>query len=159
MKVENVLLPDGARGCTEWSFDWGTQRLQLPDGSYVHGVLQPEDDDVRFVPLTANPPAVLDPDCERLLDALQSDASFMVDIEREDFARALYGVIENWEIVRGDERYVIGQRSAARLIAALRNVGENYMDFAWGRRGRPREIACVENHLRRMGFAIPGRLE
>lgn len=125
----------------------------------VHGMIEIRDDEVAFTQLTSQPSLGVDKDLKTLVDVLRADPAFVCDLEASAFASALYQALEN-TYVRTPSGVTIefGQRSAAHCVAALRNAGEDYLDYAWGRGGEfsAADTARVVAHFSRLGIVVEG---
>jgi hypothetical protein len=161
VRIENALLPDGARADLDGNIPAApTFRIKSGAGdSFVHGTAAIARDDVVFTPLDDALEDDIDDDLVRLLSALRRDDAFIRDMEKPVTAAALYAEIENKTLTGAapGEIFELGQRSAASLVAALRANGETYLDYAWGRspvRASPADCERVRAHLARMGWKL-----
>lgn len=130
----------------------GVFRRTTADG-FEHGRVEISAEDVVFKPNASE--SDLDEDMLPLFDALAADAAFMRDLKEAAFAAALYAALENEEFLdaSGTRGFEFGQRGAARFVASLRNNGEIYLDYAWGRGPSfdNGESKRVQAHLTRLG--------
>jgi hypothetical protein len=125
------------------------------DAPIVLGRISIAADDISFVAVEEDP----NPDVERaflpLLDLMRADTALIADLASPALAGALYSVLENEEFVAATGAvFEFGQRSAARFVAVLRNSGEDYLDFAWGRGPAfsPSDAERVRAHLVRLNI-------
>jgi hypothetical protein len=153
--VWNALGPDGRRVDLLGRYPASDQFRVDGAEVAVHGRILITPDDVEFVLVEGRPGPDLDDDRRALFDLLRSDQSFMADLSSPASAGALYHAIENTEFVaESGAVFAFGQRSAADFVAALRDVGEDYLDFAWGRGPgfTGADVGRVKAHLSRLGL-------
>jgi len=154
-RAENALLPDGSRGeLSSVGLGGGVWRVARGDG-YQYGIVDIGEDEVDFIPLARNVAPWLDPEYRPLHDALGGNPAVAHALGRQTFARALYHAIQNRSLTTSSgKRVAFGERSAARFVAALRNNGENYLDYAWGAYAPSAEDQTVLELLRDAGLTI-----
>lgn len=127
------------------------------DRPFVLGRIAITRDDVTFSCVDEKAYADVDGGLRPLLELLLSDAAFVADIVSPASAGALYHMIENEEFTSGDGAvFAFGQRSAANFVAATRDLGEDYLDFAWGRGPAfvQTDIDRVRAHFERLGIVL-----
>lgn len=132
-RADNVRLDDGARmsisGPRVGSL---TSRIPSPTGQgFIQGLLVTYPDDVEFVALARNyrnPPRE---EVRPAFEALRNTSDFMRFLASDQaHAYAAYTAIQNRKLTLPDGAVILfGQRSAAGLIAALRDNGEDYLDY------------------------------
>lgn len=104
------------------------------NNSRAHGRIRIMPDDVEFSVIEQLPAPEIEDEFMPLAELLRADNLFVADLASDETAAALYAVVENEAFVDAAGRvFEFGQRSAAHFVAALRNAGEDYLDFAWGR--------------------------
>ncbi len=125
------------------------------DGPVVSGRIAIAAEDVAFE-IVESCPLEIKSDLLPLFNLLRSDSAFVADLAKNAFAGGLYSVIENAAFVDTNEAlFEFGQRSAAHFVAALRDSGEDYLDFAWGRGPEfaPADVDRVREHFARLGVS------
>jgi hypothetical protein len=132
-QVFGVRHPDGSRGDASHKLDFGFRRSAAGAKRWVYGNVDIRPDDVLFVdgdqqPSYMPPPITDVPDLEA---ELARDPAFLAAIKDDRFARAVYTVFRNRAFRKGtgEQSWECGDREAARLVAALRNLGESYQDY------------------------------
>jgi hypothetical protein len=130
-KVELARYPDGSLGEANRTLDIGWRR-RTPDGRrWIHGSVQIDPDEVTFTDGTQ--PSYLPPpqtDVPNLEADLARDPAFLIDVQDDRFANAVYSVF-NRNFYKGDDEraWSCGSRMAARMLRDLRGRGESYQDW------------------------------
>ncbi|MEM7156161.1 MAG: hypothetical protein AAF799_25130 [Myxococcota bacterium] len=140
--VDGCRLPDGTRGLVRHSFASNVERdgqklvwrTQRPDGGYEYGRIEVDEGvDVRFVaePELAPKPAPDHPVYDRFVIEVRSDPRLMALLRDIEFAREFYAAMCNMDWVKTDASSAFGCtfRTAGRIVAELRGIGEEYIDF------------------------------
>jgi len=125
------------------------------DGPIVSGRISVSPGEVVFVILEDRAALEIEAQLLPLFDLLRSDTAFIADLAAPAIAGALYAVLENEEFADANGAvFEFGQRNAAHFVAALRDAGEDYLDFAWGRGPafKQADADCVRAHLVRLGI-------
>ncbi len=125
------------------------------DGPVVSGRIAIAAEDVAFE-IAESCPLEIKSDLLPFFNLLRSNSAFVADLAKNAFAGALYSVIEKAAFVdTNGALFEFGQRSAAHFVAALRDSGEDYLDFAWGRGPEfaPADADRVREHFARLGVS------
>lgn len=136
--VFSCLLPDGARGTVVSAMEKDVAgrrrwRRPLPDGSWRDGDIVIHDDDVRFVEDLPRPPRALGlrsseeaPDLWADMMASPRIAELVMD---DRFAEDLYRALCNTSWFRNGHEWGCTWRQAGGVVANLRDLNEDYIDF------------------------------
>ena len=133
-RVTQCRFNDGTRGDmlkSEESDDSNILfRRRMPDGSYKYGSIEMLPDDVVFIESDFRPGILIPEESEPSLhrDLLLSSRIKRL-AESEEFARALYGALTNAIWGFGSFEWSCSFRTAAGIVADLRERGEEYTDF------------------------------
>jgi hypothetical protein len=130
--AENALYPDGSRGEANDTLDHGFRRRASGERLWIYGRIDIRPDDVVFIdgeqPIYQPPPQG---DIPNLEADLARDGAFVAAIKDDRFALAVRTVFDNRSFYKGQDprSWVSGERSAAALVANLRDRGESYNDY------------------------------
>jgi hypothetical protein len=131
--IEGVRLPNGSRTTASAPASIRpTARIPNPGKhGFTHGVINWEPDDIAFVPLPRNPVhhvgELLQPILNRMLESRE-----LVELVRAEFHHgvALNSLLFNCALKHQDGSHIqFGLRLLGALVAALRDIGEDYLDF------------------------------
>jgi hypothetical protein len=130
--AENALYPDGSRGEANDTLNHGFRRRASGERLWIYGRIDIRPDDVVFIdgeqPIYQPPPQG---DIPNLEADLARDGAFVAAIKDDRFALAVRTVFDNRSFYKGQDprSWVSGERSAAALVANLRDRGESYNDY------------------------------
>ena len=152
--VDDARALDGRRIPLDFRLSTGTWRTPGASGGFTHGHADLRDDDVVFIPLVTAPQVWLDDRFSELAARFRGDPAFMDDVADDAVAQALYAVLENGTLtpLAGGAPVEFGQRSAGRLVAALRANGEDDNDYFPGTLHDRSLTDRVRAHLTRLGW-------
>lgn len=151
--VWRALTADNARVDAGMRLN-GTFRYATPEGVLVHGVLDLSPGDVLFA-RCPTPIALPSDHLAPLFDILVADESMKSDLQNKAVAAALYALLANQDVAHGERQFNFGERSAAGFVAALRNNGEDYLDYAWSPdKISARHYDTVRAHFERLGLRL-----
>ena len=132
-RVDNARLDDGSRKTIDGPRVGSlTSRTPNPDGQgFIHGILVVYREDVEFVPLVRNYRPEVRTEVLPAFRALRDMKEFMAFLNADFLnAYAAYSALQNRKVTLPDGAMLqFGQRSAAGMIAALRDNGEDYLDY------------------------------
>ena len=132
----------------------GTFRYATPQGVLIHGVLDLRPEDVLFERCAA-PVALPRDHLVPLFDVFAADESLKSDLQRKAVAVALCGLLTNQEVMHDGKQFSFGERSGAGFVAALRNNGEDYLDYAWNpEKISQQDYEAARAHLERLGCRL-----
>ena len=154
MSVHACLLPDGTRMTITKGAE-GEWRRPLPDGTWRCGALKVSEHDVRFIDGPKRTPRALgarSPDDAPSLDAdLMASARIRELVADRRFAEDLYRALCNISWFRAAREWSCTWRGAGGIVADLRDLGEEYIDFyCSGREGTVTEEVARE--LKQLGW-------
>lgn len=132
----NALLPDGRRvkAMRGWARKTWRRKAEAPPLLYQWGDLEIRDDDIVFTdgPLPHYVPCHTD-DGPNMEFELARDTAFIEDLKDVRFAIAAQSIInhfDGWIRIDGQASVdFLGRDASAELIARLRGLGEDVMDF------------------------------
>jgi hypothetical protein len=108
------------------------KRMRRREGrGWVHGTVVVEPERVLFNDGELTPWNPYPHDGPSLEADLARDKEFVRRLQDDDFARAVYGYLQNREFshVGSGERFLFSWRRGAEMIAGLRGIGEIYLDY------------------------------
>lgn len=154
MLVYACLLPDGTR-MTITKGSEGEWRRPLPDGSWLCGTIKISDDELRFIDGPARASRALGTrspdDAPRLDDDLMASARIRELAADRRFAEDLYRALCNIRWFRAGKEWGCTWRGAGGIVADLRDLGEEYIDFyCSGREGTVTDDVALE--LEQLGW-------
>ena len=138
--AKNVRMPDGTRRDAETMMHFeGPRKWRVLDGRrWTHGVLEESADELTFAPDAVQPPERKlrpEPDDKPNMEReMMASATLRAQVDQDDFAYALYAAMCNvdWRKSDSDCRWNCSWRYAGGVVAGLRGLGEDYMDFYCG---------------------------
>jgi len=108
-------------------------------GGWVHGTLDITDDDVTFTDAVDHAPSVGTVPPNRgggpcLMAEISGNGPALARLQDRGFAFAVRDRLVGQEFRKAGTsgRWSVSWRGAGAVVAALRGLGEHYMDFAWG---------------------------
>ena len=153
-------LPDGSRGTVfrgmpTWEHRQGQWRRPLPGGSWQIGEIEISDDDARFIDGPKRASRTLGsksadgaPD---LYADLMSSTRVAELVRDRGFAEDLYRALCNIKWLRAGKEWSCTWRSAGDVVAALRDLGEDHMEF-YCSGGEGTVTADVASELGKLGW-------
>lgn len=133
VRVERVRMPDGSRASVNPPQGMRVASRTPNPGKkgFTHGTLNWTDDDVEFTPLVHAPVIAFRTPVVPVLELMRGSAELANFVKAEfHHGVALYTILQNKRLEHVDgEKFRLNQRDLGALIAALRDMGEDYLDF------------------------------